>query len=91
MPTIAEAGVPGYEAMSWFGLLAPAIHARARAGQKLSGAAGQGAGEPEVKKKIVDQGGEPVNETPAQFAAFIQSESVKWGKDDQVVGRKAWS
>ena len=34
---------------------------------------------PEVKKKIVDQGGEPVNETPAQFAAFIQSESVKWG------------
>jgi tripartite-type tricarboxylate transporter receptor subunit TctC len=33
-----------------------------------------------VKKKIVDQGGEPVNETPAQFAAFIQSESVKWGK-----------
>ena len=35
---------------------------------------------PEVKKKIVDQGGVPVSETPAQFATFIQSESVKWGK-----------
>ena len=35
---------------------------------------------PEVKKKIADQGGEPVNETPAQFAAFIKSESAKWGK-----------
>lgn len=79
VPTIAEAGVPGYEAMSWFGLLAPAA-TPAPVLAKLSGALAKVLANPEVKKKIVDQGGEPVNETPAQFAAFIQSESVKWGK-----------
>ncbi|MBP3980133.1 MULTISPECIES: Bug family tripartite tricarboxylate transporter substrate binding protein [unclassified Acidovorax] len=79
VPTIAEAGVPGYEAMSWFGMFAPAATPKPVL-DKLSAALAKVLANPEVKKKIADQGGESVNETPAQFAAFIKSESTKWGK-----------
>ncbi|WP_287879809.1 tripartite tricarboxylate transporter substrate binding protein [Acidovorax sp.] len=79
VPTIAEAGVPGYEAMSWFGMFAPAATPKPVL-DKLTGALAKVLANPEVKKKIADQGGEPVNETPAQFATFIKSESAKWGK-----------
>jgi len=79
VPTIAEAGVPGYEATSWFGLFAPAA-TPAPVLAKISTALGKVLANAEVKKKIDDQGGEPANETPAQFADFIQKESLKWGK-----------
>ena len=79
VPTIAEAGVPGYEAMSWFGMFAPA-GTPAPVLAKISGALAKVLANPEVKKKIIDQGGEPVNETPAQFGAFIRSETTKWAK-----------
>ena len=79
VPTIAEAGVPGYEAMSWFGLFAPAATPKPVL-DKLSTALSKVLANPEVQKKISAQGGETVNETPAQFAAFIRSETTKWGK-----------
>ena len=79
VPTIAEAGVPGYEATSWFGLFAPAA-TPAPVLAKISTALGKVLANAEVKKKIDDQGGEPANETPAEFADFIQKESLKWGK-----------
>ena len=79
VPTIAEAGVPGYEAMSWFGLFAPAATPKPVL-DKLSAALSKVLANPEVQKKISAQGGETVNETPAQFAAFIRSETTKWGK-----------
>ena len=79
VPTIAEAGVPGYEAMSWFGMFAPAATPKPVL-DKISAALAKVLGNPEVQKKIAAQGGEAVNETPAQFAAFIRSETTKWGK-----------
>ena len=79
IPTIAEAGVPGYEAMSWFGLFAPAATPAPVLAQ-ISAALTKVLAKPEVKKKIADQGGEPANDTPAQFAAFIQAETNKWAK-----------
>ncbi|MDY0105503.1 MAG: tripartite tricarboxylate transporter substrate binding protein [Giesbergeria sp.] len=79
VPTIAEAGVPGYEATSWFGLFAPAATPKPVL-DKISAALSKVLTNAEVKKKIDDQGGEPANETPAQFADFIQKESLKWGK-----------
>lgn len=79
VPTIAEAGVPGYEATSWFGMFAPAA-TPVPVLAKISTALGKVLAKAEVKKKIDDQGGEPANETPAQFADFIQKESLKWGK-----------
>ncbi|MDD2546258.1 MAG: tripartite tricarboxylate transporter substrate binding protein [Burkholderiaceae bacterium] len=79
VPTIAEAGVPGYEATSWFGMFAPAA-TPAPVLAKIHAALGKVLANPEVKKKIDDQGGEPVNETSEAFAAFIQKETQKWGK-----------
>ncbi|WP_119966592.1 tripartite tricarboxylate transporter substrate binding protein [Simplicispira lacusdiani] len=79
VPTIAEAGVPGYEATSWFGMFAPAA-TPAPVLAKISAALSKVLANAEVKKKIDDQGGEPANETPAQFADFIQKETQKWGK-----------
>ena len=77
--TIAEAGVPGYEATSWFGMFAPA-GTPAPVLAKLNAAIVKVLAQPDVKKKINEQGAEVYSETPEQFAAFIQAESVKWGK-----------
>ena len=79
VPTIAEAGVPGYEATSWFGLFAPA-NTPAPVVAQLNKAIVKVLAQPEVKKKINEQGAETYSETPEQFAAFIQAESAKWGK-----------
>lgn len=79
VPTIAEAGVPGYEATSWFGLWTVA-GTPAPVVDKLYTALTKVLKDPVVVKKIADQGGEVVIETPAQFEAFIKSEAAKWGK-----------
>ena len=79
VPTIAEAGVVGYEATSWFGMFAPA-GTPAPVLARLDAALVKVLAQPDVKKKINEQGAETYSETPAQFAAFIQAESVKWGK-----------
>jgi tripartite-type tricarboxylate transporter receptor subunit TctC len=79
VPTIAEAGVPGYEATSWFGMFAPA-GTPPEVVAKLNTALVKVLANADVKKKITDQGAEPYSEKPEQFADFIQKESVKWGK-----------
>ncbi len=79
VPTIAEAGVPGYEATSWFGMFAPA-GTPAPVLAKLNTALVKVLNQADVKKKINDQGAETMSETPEQFAAFIKAESLKWGK-----------
>ncbi|GAA6121741.1 tripartite tricarboxylate transporter substrate binding protein [Acidovorax sp. FG27] len=79
VPTIAEAGVPGYEATSWFGMFAPAATPAPIVGQ-LNKALVKVLAQPDIKKKINEQGAETAGETPEQFAAFIQQEAVKWGK-----------
>lgn len=79
VPTIAESGVPGYEATSWFGLFAVA-GTPAPIVTQLNKALVKVLNQPDVKAKIVAQGGEVVAETPEQFAAFIKAETAKWGK-----------
>lgn len=79
VPTIAEAGVPGYEATSWFGLLAPA-KTPAPIVAKLNASILKALADPDVKKKLMEQGAEPHPETPEQFAEFIGTETAKWGK-----------
>ncbi len=85
VPTIAEAGGPGYEATSWFGLLAPTGTPPAVVAQ-LNAAILKALADPEVKKKLAEQGAEAHGETPDQFAAFIKSETAKWGKVVQASG-----
>jgi tripartite-type tricarboxylate transporter receptor subunit TctC len=79
VPTVAESGVPGFEATSWFGLLAPA-RTPAPVIARLNASIQKVLADPEVKKKLLEQGAEPLGETPQQFAGFIASESAKWGK-----------
>ena len=79
VPTVAEAGVPGYEATSWFGLFVPA-KTPADIQQKLHAAIAKVLKDPAVIKKINDQGGEVVIDTQEGFAKFIDAEAKKWGK-----------
>ncbi|MDB5931063.1 MAG: hypothetical protein JWR60_2770 [Polaromonas sp.] len=79
VPTIAEAGVPGYEATSWFGMFAPAATPPAVIA-RLNTAIVKVLAKPEVSKQINEQGAEVYSETPQQFATFIQKEAAKWSK-----------
>lgn len=71
--------MPGFDAASWFGLLAPA-GTPAAVIQRIDDALIKAMASTELKQKIIEQGGDPVAETPEKFSAFIQSETVKWGK-----------
>ena len=79
VPTVAEAGVKGFEATSWFGLFAPAGTPPAIIA-RLDDAVIKALASPEVQKKLGEQGAEPHGEKPEQFAAYIKAESAKWGR-----------
>ncbi|MEO7254778.1 MAG: tripartite tricarboxylate transporter substrate binding protein, partial [Casimicrobium sp.] len=79
VPTIAESGVPGFEATSWFGVLAPAGTPKDIV-DKLSHAIANALQTPEMKGRLAAQGAEAVGNTPEQFAAHIKSEIDKWAK-----------
>ena len=79
VPTVAESGFPGYEASSWYGILAPAGTSReivARLNAEFLKALEQ----PEVRNSLLADGAEPVGDTPEQFAAYIRSEKERMGK-----------
>jgi tripartite-type tricarboxylate transporter receptor subunit TctC len=79
LQTMQEAGVAGYEAGSWFGLLAPAGVPKDIV-QKLSMETRRILELPDVKERLSGQGAEPAGNTPEEFAAFIRSEQAKWRK-----------
>jgi len=79
LPSVSEAGVPGYEAIGWFALLAPAATAPAIV-EKLSADANRVLADPDVKQKMLMLGAEPSGDTPAQFATFIRNDQAKWSK-----------
>ena len=85
VPTVAEAGLPGYETSTWGGLLAPAGTPKAVV-TKLAAEATRILALPDVRERMLAAGVEPVGGTPEQFAAFIGSEMVKWGKVAQAAG-----
>jgi tripartite-type tricarboxylate transporter receptor subunit TctC len=77
-PTMAEVGFPGFDIETWFGLLAPAGTPEPVIG-KLNAAFVQAVHAPEVVKQIIDQGAEPVTNTPQEFAALIDAEIKRQG------------
>jgi len=87
IPTIAEAGVPDYEAVQWFGVLAPAATPREVIGQ-LHKEIVRTVQTPDVRQKLVNDGADPVGSSPEQFAAFIRSETAKWAKVAKDIGIK---
>lgn len=88
IPTIAEAGVPGYQADNWSGLLAPA-GTPPPVISRLHAAAAQVLQEPEVRKRFADEGGESApSRTPEEFGAMIRSEVRKWDRVVREAGLK---
>ncbi|AGW92674.1 MULTISPECIES: Bug family tripartite tricarboxylate transporter substrate binding protein [Cupriavidus] len=79
VPTVAESGVTGYEATSWFALYATAGTPQPII-DRLNAEVVKILAMPEVKKQMADQGAEPNPEKPAQLAAFMKSETAKWSK-----------
>jgi tripartite-type tricarboxylate transporter receptor subunit TctC len=79
LPTVAEAGLPGFEATSWFGLVAPAATPRDII-TRLHAALVKGIGDKEVAQRLSSQGMEPVLNTPEQFAETIKQDLARWGK-----------
>jgi tripartite-type tricarboxylate transporter receptor subunit TctC len=79
LPTIAEAGVKGYEMTTWYGLLAPAGTPRDII-NKIRDQVVVALRTPEMKQRLDEIGAEPGGMSPTEFAAFIVSETAKWGK-----------
>ncbi|CAM4400376.1 MFS transporter [Bordetella tumbae] len=85
VPTFDEAGMPGFEAATWFGVLAPASLPPERA-QRIYQDISRIVATPKMRERIEALGGEVVNSTPQAFADFITAEQQKWGKAVQVAG-----
>jgi tripartite-type tricarboxylate transporter receptor subunit TctC len=87
VPTIAEAGLPGYEATQWFGILAPAGTPRPII-DKLYQEIARGLRSPELKERMVSEGMEIIASTPDEFSAYIKSETDKWSGVIKAAGIK---
>lgn len=79
VPTVAEAGVPGYVSSAWFGLVAPAATPK-EVISKLAAETARILQLPDVKPRIADLGAEPIGGTSGEFSAHIKSEIAKWAK-----------
>ncbi len=79
VPTIAEAGVPGYEVVGWNGILAPAKTRRAII-ERLNADIVKVIRTPEVEADILAQGIEPIGNTPEEFGRIIRADVERWGK-----------
>ena len=77
VPSIAEAGVPGYEVVQWFGVMAPANTPRDIV-TRLHAAIVRVLQDPTVKQRFISDGSEPVGNTPDEFAAIIRGDLRKW-------------
>jgi tripartite-type tricarboxylate transporter receptor subunit TctC len=87
VPTISEAGLPGYEATQWYGLLAPAQTPKDIVA-RLHAEATRALQQPEIKERFVADGADPVGNTPEEFRHYIQSEIAKWAKVARDAGIK---
>ena len=79
VPTIAESGYKGFEAVTWFGIAGPAPLPK-DAVAKLKAAINKAQQDPEGKKKLEGQGADVLGGTPEQFGKLIQDDIVRWGK-----------
>lgn len=87
VPTIAEAGVPGYEALQWYGLLAP-TGTPAEIVARLQDEVAKALKAADVKERLAADGAEGVGSTPAEFAARIKGELKKWREVADAAGIK---
>ena len=79
LPTVAEAGVPGYEFSGWFGIFAPAATPKEIV-NKIAAASVKAVQSPDLRERLSQQGFMPVASGPEQFAAFFRGEVAKWAR-----------
>jgi len=87
VPTMAESGFPGFEATSWFALLAPAGTPQTIV-RKIHGETVKALAQPDVRARLTDMGMDVVGSTPEQLAAIMRAEIPKWGKVVKESGAK---
>jgi tripartite-type tricarboxylate transporter receptor subunit TctC len=87
VPTMQEAGVPGYEATAWFGIMAPKGALR-EAIVRINSEVNKALAQADVKEKLAQQGALARSWTPEQFGEFIHNEIVKWAKVVKASGAK---
>ena len=87
VPTIAESGLPGYEASSWFGMHAPAKTSKDIV-NKLHATVAKALRTPEMIERFTSLGADPVGNTPEQFTEFVRDEIAKWAKVVKASGAK---
>ncbi len=88
VPTVAEGGVPGYEANNWWGIVAPAA-TPVPVVKRINDEVAKILAAPETRKWFLGEGGEAVSRTPDEFRKWILSEMGKWGKVVKQAGIKA--
>ena len=88
LPTMIEAGVPGYTVASWYALLAPAGTPQDVL-TRLHGEVVKAMSAPDMKERLSGEGAEPTTSSPAELTAFLKAEIAKWGKVIKAAGIKA--
>jgi tripartite-type tricarboxylate transporter receptor subunit TctC len=88
VPTMQEAGVEGVEVPVWYALLAPAATPREIVNQ-LGNATARAARSPETRQRLIEQGAEPVGNSPEAFAKFLREEVAKYAEIVRISGAKA--
>ena len=86
-PTVSETGLPGYDAVSWYGVLAPAGTPRPIV-DRLNAEIRKIVATPEIRDAFLNQGAEPVTDTPEEFAAIVRADVAKWAKIVKATGAK---
>jgi len=86
-PTMLEAGFPGYEVRSWFGLFVPKGTPQPIV-ERLSVETRQALLDPSVRERLVASGFDPIGSTPAEFGAFVQAELARWAHAVRELGIK---
>jgi tripartite-type tricarboxylate transporter receptor subunit TctC len=79
VPTLAESGMPGFEASAWQGMLVPA-HTPTPVIQKLNAELMKALQSPDVRKKLALQGAEPLGSTPEEYGRYLKNEIARWAK-----------
>jgi len=88
VPTMAEAGIPGYESVAWYGMVAPA-GIPPKVMEKLAAETVKATNSAEMKTALIKQGAIPVGNTPKEFTTFIKNERAKYSKVIKEAGIKA--
>ena len=88
VPTMKEAGVPGIEVAVWYGILAPAATPRPVV-EAVAQAVIRATRDPDTRRRLLEQGAEPVGSTPEEFSKLLREEVARWGEVVRVSGARA--